>query len=196
MTHYVLIDYENVQPDAMETLDKDTSRVLVFVGANQAKVTFQVASVLQRMGKRAEYIKISNTGSNAMDFHIAFYIGHLAAKDPEATFHIVSKDTGFDPLIAHLKTKKIHASRFKEVTEAPVIKTTIVKTADDKMGIVLENLTHRGISKPKTVKTVVSTIRALFRNQISEVELSDILAELQRKKAIVITGTKVTYNLS
>lgn len=53
-TNYVLIDYENVQPEAMSALNKEHFKVIVFVGANQAKVTFEVASVLQHMGQRAE----------------------------------------------------------------------------------------------------------------------------------------------
>jgi len=79
----------------MAVLDKEHFKVIVFIGANQVKVSFEVASVLQRMGERAEYIKITGNGSNALDFHVAFYIGQLAAKEPEAYFHIVSKDTGF-----------------------------------------------------------------------------------------------------
>jgi len=51
------------------------------------------------MGERAEYVRISGNGSNALDFHIAFYIGQLAAHEPDAYFHIISKVTGFDPLI-------------------------------------------------------------------------------------------------
>lgn len=49
-TNYVLIDYENVQPEAMAVLNKEHFKVIVFVGANQAKVTFEVASILQQMG--------------------------------------------------------------------------------------------------------------------------------------------------
>ena len=43
-TNYVLIDYENVQPEAMAGLCEDHFKVLVFVGENQSKVTFEVAS--------------------------------------------------------------------------------------------------------------------------------------------------------
>src|SRR5690606_41861527 len=68
------------------------------------------------MGSRAEYVKIASNGSNALDFHIAFYIGQLATKEPESYFHIVSKDTGFDPLIQHLKGKKIQVSRDRKST--------------------------------------------------------------------------------
>jgi hypothetical protein len=52
---------------------------------------------MQALGAKAQYVKISGNGSNALDFHIAFYIGHLGAVDPTAYFHIISKDAGFDP---------------------------------------------------------------------------------------------------
>jgi PIN domain len=102
-TNYILIDYENVQPAALPEIEATHFRLLVFVGASQTKVRFDVANAVQRMADRAGYIKISGNGANALDFHIAYYVGHLAAKEPEAYFHIISKDTGFDPLIAHLK---------------------------------------------------------------------------------------------
>ena len=46
-----------------------------------------------------------------MDFHIAFYIGRLSKEEPGSEFHIVSKDKGFDPLVQHLRSLKIKASR-------------------------------------------------------------------------------------
>ena len=70
-TNYVLIDYENVQPATLAILDQEHFRIIVFVGANQAKITFEVASALQPMGTRAEYVRISGNGANALDFHIA-----------------------------------------------------------------------------------------------------------------------------
>ena len=37
-TNYVLIDFENVQPESLVGLQQDHFKVLVFVGANQTKV--------------------------------------------------------------------------------------------------------------------------------------------------------------
>ena len=127
-TNYVLIDYENVQPEALSVLDEEHFKVLVFVGASQTKLAFEAAAALQRMGNRAEYIKISGNGSNALDFHIAFYIGQLASSDPTAYFHIISKDTGFDPLIQHLKSKKLFAARSCDVSEIPLVKVANTKS--------------------------------------------------------------------
>jgi hypothetical protein len=69
-----------------------------------------------------EYVQISGSGPNALDFHIAFYIGQFAAQDPTACFHIVSNDTGFDPLIEHLKSRKISAARTPSIDSIPAIK--------------------------------------------------------------------------
>jgi hypothetical protein len=194
-TNYVLIDYENVQPDAMAVLSEEHFKVIVFVGANQAKVSFDVASALQQMGERAEYVRISGNGSNALDFHIAFYIGQLAAREPDAYFHIVSKDTGFDPLVQHLKARKILACRSKDVTEIPIVKAANSKTPSDRLAVVIADLKRRGSAKPRTVKTLGSTINSIFQKQLSEPDLNGLLATLEQKGVIVTTGTKVSYSL-
>ena len=62
-----------------------------------------MASVLQRMGERATYVKIAGNGSNALDFHIAYYIGRIAATEPDACFNIISKDTGFDSFLSSIR---------------------------------------------------------------------------------------------
>jgi len=195
MKNYVLIDYENVQPAAIEALEHEHFHVIVFVGASQAKVTYEVASVLQRMGERASYIKITGNGSNALDFHIAYYIGRLAAKEPDASFYIVSKDTGFDPLLQHLKSKKISASRVKSVTDLPRVKVTAAKPDRDLVSVVIANLIQRGASNPRTLKTLGSTINALFKKSLSEAEVKGIISELAKRGIVVLNQSKVSYSL-
>ena len=86
-TNYVLIDFENVQPKNLEILENHPFKIFVFVGANQTKVPFDLATVMQNFGENAQYIKISGNGQNALDFHIAFYIGQLSLQDPKGLFH-------------------------------------------------------------------------------------------------------------
>lgn len=193
--NFVLIDYENVQPEAMSVLVEEHFNVIVFVGANQTKVTFDVASALQQLGDRAEYVKISGNGANALDFHIAFYIGQLASKHPDAFFHIVSKDTGFDPLIQHLKSKKILSGRSKSVADIPIVKASTSKTPNDRIAVVIADLKRRGPAKPRTVKTLTSTVHSIFLKQLSDHELSSILSALEKQGCIKITNTKVSYSL-
>ena len=194
-TNYVLIDYENVQPAAMAVLEQEHFKVIVFVGANQAKVSFEVASALQLMGAKASYVKILGNGSNALYFHIAFYIGQLAATEADAYFHIISKDAGFDPLIAHLKSKKIFACRSKEVTDIPIVKAANSKAPLEKQAVIVANLQQRGTSRPRTVKTLSSTINSLFQKSLPEEELTSLLRSLQEQGIISVTNAKVSYVL-
>ena len=194
-TNYVLIDYENVQPEILSHLDAEHFKVIVFVGASQTKVTFDSANALQRMGSKAEYIKISGNGSNALDFHIAFYIGQLATQDPTAYFHIISKDTGFDPLIQHLKTMKVFAARSRDVSDIPLVKVANTKSPAEKLTVIVANLRQRGTSKPRAVKTLASTISSIFQKQLSEKELSELIDDLQKKGIVTVNGTKVSYAL-
>jgi hypothetical protein len=194
-TNYVLIDYENVQPAALSVLEKEHFKVIVFVGASQSKVNFDVASSLQRLGPNASYVKISSNGSNALDFHIAYYIGNLAASEPDSYFHIISKDTGFDPLIAHLKTKKILACRSRDIGDMPIVKAANTKTPSEKIAVVVTNLKQRGAAKPRTAKTLSSTISSLFQKALPENELAALLKLMEKQGFIAITGTKVAYTL-
>jgi hypothetical protein len=195
-TNHVLVDYENVQPTSLMSLVGDHPfKVLLFVGANQAKVSFEVAEAMQALGSNASYIKISGNGPNALDFHMAYYIGRISCEDPTAFFHIISKDAGFDPLIAHLKSKKILAARHKDVTDIPLLKAANSKTLAEKVDVVLSNLRQRGSARPRTVKTLSRTIASLFQKQLVEGDVKAILAELGKGGHVSLDGTKVAYSL-
>lgn len=194
-TNYVLIDYESVQPASIAVLEQECFKIMIFVGEKQAKVSFEVAASLQRLGAKAAYVKMAGSGPNALDFHIAFYIGQMSAAEPDAYFHIISKDTGFDPLIAHLKTKKIFAARSKDVSDIPMVKTSNAKTPTDRLAAIVTNLRQRGTSKPRTVKTLSSTINALFQRSLSEAELTSLLEGLKQQGVISISGARVSCAL-
>jgi hypothetical protein len=194
-TNYVLIDYESVQPEDVSALKQDHFRVIVFVGARQTKIPFETAAELQQMGSNAEYVKISGTGPNALDFHIAFYIGQIAEKDPEAYFYIVSKDAGFDPLLNHLKTRKLRALRVKTVRDIPLLKAGIAKPTANRIAAIVDDLHKRGVAKPRTVTTLTSTIGALFLKQLSPDEIGALLTALQARGYVSVVGNKVSYSL-
>jgi hypothetical protein len=194
-TNYVLIDHENVHLEALKGLDAEHFKVLLFVGANQNKLAYDLAAAVQKMGTRAEYVKISGNGSNALDFHIAFYIGHLAAQDATAYFHIISRDTGFDPLIQHLRSRKISVARSASIADIPLLKASNAKSASEKIDVIVTNLKQRGAARPRTIKTLSSTINSLFQKQLADEELHSLLAELEGKGWILLNENKVSYAL-
>ncbi len=191
--NYILIDYENVQPRNLDILNGQPFKVLVFVGTNQTKVPIDFASALQALGDNAEYIKISGNGCNALDFHIAFYIGQISERDSNAYFHIISKDTGFDPLINHLKSRNIFAHREKDLAEIPLLKYANATSTEERIGAVVNSLAARGHSRPRKVKTLANTINALFMKKLEENEIMDLIEQMCQKQYVVIDNENVSY---
>jgi hypothetical protein len=189
----VLVDFESVQPISFGQLSPDYFRVKVFVGATQSKLSFELVTAIQQMGDRAEYIKIAGVGRNALDFHIAYYIGRIASAEPEAFFHIISKDTGFDPLIQHLKERGIYCGRWESIEEIPAVKAAQVKSPEERAILFLSRLLQPKATKPRTEKTLRSAISGHFQKQLSEEEITAIVDALRRPGHLSITEGKVVY---
>lgn len=191
---YVLVDFENVQPRNLALLAKHPFRVFVFVGAQQAKVPFDLANAMQALGEAASYVKISGTGKNALDFHIAYYLGELAARSPQATIYVISKDKGFDPLMKHLKALGTAASRRVDVAEIPELRIPVSRGEDAQVEAVIENLQARGKSRPRKLSTLQNTINHLLDEKLSGEDMNAFVNKLKKRKVIKVEGTKVTYN--
>ena len=194
-TNYILIDFENVQPKNLEILNSHSFYIFVFVGANQTKVPFDLANAMQDFGEDAQYIKITGIGKNSLDFHIAYYIGQLSLKDPKGHFYIISKDTGFDPLIKHLRAKKIKIHREKDLAEIPLLRIASASSDDEKVAAIVKNLAGRGQSRPRKINTLTNTINSLFTKKLDENELESLITKLKELKYIAVNQGKVTYKL-
>jgi len=223
-TNYVLVDFENVQPDSLAALATGQFRVKVFVGAAQAKgrISFELSHSMQMLGANAEYVKIARTGKNAVDMHIAYYVGRLLEKEPAAVIHIISKDSDFDPLIEYLRAKGSTCKRVKTIAEvpkqavprpaAPVAKGGVKNAAHvptahvpsprrphaEKLAPIIKHL-HSLSGKPATSKKLTQTIATYFKQHggaLGDKTVALILDELVRLKYVSQDGTKVSYHLS
>lgn len=84
------------------------------------------------------------------------------------------------------------------VTAAPVTAVPKVmrpQTGAQRIALVVANLQKRGTALPRTVKTLSSTINAMFQKALSEQEVASLLGKLQAQGVISVNGTKVTYAL-
>lgn len=195
-TNFVLVDFENVQPKDNGLLKDGPFKVKVFLGPNQSKIPVSLAAALQSLGDSAEYIILETAGNNALDFHIAYYIGVLSAAEPNAFFHIISRDSGFDPLLKYLKEKKVFAQRSTCIADIPYFKPVLPAAPDAQIEAVVADLIRRKASKPRTQKTLLSTLHALFKKELSEQQLAALFAALCKRGIVKVDGTKVTYVLS
>lgn len=195
--NYIFVDFENVQPTSFEFPKDFPFKIVIFVGANQTKIPIELAIVMQKLGYDAEYVIISGNGKNALDFHITFYLGKLYEKDPEGYFHIISKDTGFDILIKHLREKKTLINRYDDISEVPALKQSNCKTLpiDKKINLIVEYLIKSGNAKPRKVETLSNTINSICARSLNNNQLDAIIKAMAKEKLIVIDGAKITYTL-
>ena len=194
-TNYVLVDYENVQPTDLALLRDGPFKVKVFLGPNQARIPVSLATALQALGRDAEYVVLETAGSNALDFHIAYYVGALSAHEPSAFFHIISKDSGFDPLIKHLKGKGVLAHRFVTIADIPFFKPDVPVTTDAQVDAAVAYLVRLKAAKPRAQKTLLGTLHALFKKELTEEQLAALFGSLCKRGVVKIEGTKVSYDL-
>ncbi len=123
---YILVDFENVQPPDMGLLSGDQYQLRIFRGPHQNKLDFDIAESLQPHGDRVKYIQSDRHGKNALDFHIAFYMGRLLqeleANGPSANsntrFVVISKDGGFDALMSHVQSLGYGAIKAASIRQA------------------------------------------------------------------------------
>jgi len=64
----------------LDDLSKDKFKILIFICQSQNKIPFELVIAAQNFGSQLEWIKIDGNGPNALDFHIAFYLGEIYGK--------------------------------------------------------------------------------------------------------------------
>jgi PIN domain len=184
---YLLIDYENVASATLAKIPQNQF-VYLFVGATQTRIGTDLAeSILNRAGG-AKLIRIDRKGKNALDFHIAFYIGQLSEKEPKASFKILSKDKGYDALIRHLNSRKINCVRIESVSRKTLPKRESHATVE----VFAAHLKGIGEKvRPKKVSKLKAYLKSWTKKDQSMVE--PIFNELLSKRHIEIEGEKVKY---
>jgi hypothetical protein len=205
-TNYVLIDFESVQVKSLALLAGEHFRVHLFLGPNHTKVPSDLVMAMQDLGERAKYVKLETPGPNALDFHIAYYLGELISADATGFFHIISRDTGFDALIRHLKEKKkVFSARSESIEAMPCFQVSEA-TASPGSGplagngvaklvkLVVDDLIKRKAAKPRKETTLRSTVLARI-GKASANDLEVVMAALIKEGYVSLQGDKVSYHL-
>ena len=194
--HYILIDDENVHTRSLAVLHSIPNqhfKIIMFVGANQSKIPIELATSMQGFGDKADYLQITGSGNNALDFHIAYYLGDLSARDPDGCFHVISEDKGYDQLIKHLKGKSINVARRKDLSDIPMLSSGNKEPQNEQLSAIVNNLSARGTSRPRKVKTLKNYINSLFGNKLEAEEIDRLVQDLLEEKYITIDNDIVRY---
>lgn len=209
--HYVFIDYENgtikskENKELLPTLKREHCNVIMFVGV---KEKFELD---KNTAHAYRIIQISGTGKNALDLHIAFYIGQISTRNPHGKFYVLSGDKGsFDPLVEHLTSYGIFIKRFdcakdlikqfpgSHTTESPNPETPTKAPASDKpdaFGKILQSFREMSTSsRPKSRNALFNKIKNSNKD-LSEADIDAIIDRLIKRKHISLEENKVVWNL-
>jgi hypothetical protein len=119
----LMVDLENVQRVDLSQVPVN-ARVMIFYGVTQKKLPEDLVVRAQPLGSRLQWIKVSGQGPNALDFHIAFYLGKELTARPDSECLVLSRDAGFDPLMRHLQSlmhpcRRVTTLRMRSQTDHP-----------------------------------------------------------------------------
>jgi hypothetical protein len=197
--NHVFVDCENVHAVHPALIGAKPVSVTLLLGAGQTKLDATLVEKLMEHAASVQLVRLTSSGKNALDFALAYYVGRAVLADPTGHFYIVSKDTGFDPLIEHLRSRHIHASRHDN--SAPLTPPALVPAKppsalpEDLMPRVLEHLAKHVNNRPKRKKTLVSHLRAFLGNAVTEAEAVALVERLCKAKRLSIDDKgAVTYH--
>lgn len=168
---HVLLDYENVQPtpEQVRALVPDARQVWVFHGPHQRDVEQRFAS----FGGDATAVPISKTGKNALDFHLSFYMGYIASKNPGSAMVVIANDKGYEPMLAHARAMGFAVRRVAHGKAAPAAK----KAAATKVVV------KKTPAKKAATKKVAAKAPAAKQPAAKKVAATKASAALAAKKA-------------
>lgn len=198
-------------------LGSKAANFTLLLGPRQTKLDVALVEKLLAHAASVQLVRLASGGRNALDFTLVYYVGRAVAADPAGYFHIISKDTGYDPLIEHLQSRNIHAQRHNNFTTLPFAApagqptfntpaATKPKSApkskapvfslDERETQVLEHLRKTTTTRPRKENKLLSFLIAYLGHKITETEAMNIVKNLSRTGHLTI-GEKgaVTYNV-
>ena len=195
----LLVDYENVGKIDLTAIPSGV-RVPFFFGASQKSVPTEFLKAALKLGDRFVPIDIQGQGKNALDFHIAFYLGEHLTRSPDLKCVILSKDKGFDPLVKHLCARGLRVKRAVDIaqaftTSAPVNKTQIaaqpIAIVDDALAWLA---TMAKAKRPQKRKALVTHLHSHFSKKIPDDELQQVVDRLVGDGRITDINGALTYH--
>ncbi len=163
------------------------AKAWIFHGAQEEKLSREFAAI----GDRVALVPISRPGKNALDFHLSFCLGYVAAKHPEARLVVVANDKGYEPMIEHavLLGFAVRREGYKEPAKTPTKK----KVAAAKNGVSAKKKVQT-VKKAAPKKAALASHAALAKKSVPAKKNTAVKKKAVAKKSI--PAAKKTSNVS
>jgi len=204
----LLVDYENIGKIDLGAIPAGV-RVPFFFGASQRSVPTEFLKAAVKLGERFVQIDIEGQGKNALDFHIAFYLGEYLARSPQSPCVILSRDKGFDPLIKHLVKRGFTVRRANSIAEA--LASRAPPAAAPRRGGAARPAAHgdggpllaearqllagtQKVRRPRKRKGLIAVLHSHFSKKVPESELQSLVDKLIRRGELSESNGAITYH--
>lgn len=215
--NHVFVDFENVHHVDAALIGAKAVSLTILVGAKQTKLDAALVEKLMTHAASVQLVRLTSSDKNAVDFALTYYLGRCVLADPTAYFHIISKDTGYDPLIEHLLSRHVRVRRHDDYTTltfagspkvapavpksqaakpkaAPVAPKTVAGGLADQLPRVLERLRKHTTNRPKKKKTLLSHLKSNLGKEATDADVTNLLEQLIKAERIMIDDKEsVTY---
>ena len=187
--NFIFFDFENVQESDLSRIRHDHVILVIVVGEKQKNLPISFTEFLQKHPGQLRLVKTPRQGKNALDFVLAYEIGQIISEDPEAYIHIISKDRGFDALIAHLKSNNRLAARHPSITEIPILFST-----EERLERLIDHLKDASRTRPRKLNTLENTVQQHFDKSLAPEVVDKTIKLLIRDKILTLSEAgKVEY---
>lgn len=218
--NHVFVDFENVHQIDLSVIGDKSVSFMLLVGAAQTKLNVELVEKLMERAASVQLMRLTSSGKNALDFALSYYVGRAAVTDPTGYFHIISKDTGFDPLVEHLRSRNIRIRRHddfsaltfsakpestektpaaiapaasKKIPTAP--KKPTAKSKTDALSRVLARLKTNTKSRPGKKAALVRDIQTLM-GWVDETKATKLVGKLEKDGHLTVSDKDaVTYSV-
>jgi hypothetical protein len=194
----LLVDYENIGKVDLGAIPAGV-RVPFFFGASQRSVPTEFLKAALRLGERFVPIDIEGQGKNALDFHIAFYLGEYLARSPQSACVILSRDKGFDPLIKHLTKRGFAVRRANSIAEALAGVAPAAATVSRQPPALLDTALSvlaaaQKSRRPRRRTGLVAYLHSHFSKKIPETELQRLIDQMIARGKLSEARGAITYH--
>ncbi|MDF1660086.1 MAG: PIN domain-containing protein [Verrucomicrobiales bacterium] len=154
--NHVFVDFENVHEVDLNLIGAKAVSFTLMVGPKQTKLNTDLVERLMEHSACVQLVRLKTPGKNALDFALADYLGRAVLADPSAYFHLIARDTGYDPLIEHLRERHINVRRYPSCAELTFNRPgkTTPTSEPAAMKIVAKKATKKAVAKKGTKKAV------------------------------------------
>jgi len=188
-----LIDHENLSKVDLTQVPAG-ARAMLFLGANDASVKRTLFTGAIKLGERLKLVEIEGSGKNALDFHIAFYLGEILTRAPNAKCVVLSKDKGFVPLVKHLSACGFSVEQADALATVKAAKAKSAPAADSHYAHVLKGLKKQDKrALPHTLEKLQKSVANLVKGRGVDEQVPKFVKRLFKDGLVMEQGEVLAY---